>query len=159
MLVHVRDPRQALLSWHDFLPGVIRTLDPTQASHYRLPSDYLEWSSERQLDWLVDNWLQVITDWIIGWARAPELDCFKTRILYTTFEDLVQDQSAFFRRILDFYGIDHDLFVEPTRERGVANYRQGLTDSWRSVLSPAQKRKAAEIVPAWLLEKFAWPLE
>ena len=157
MLVHVRDPRQALLSWHDFLPGVIRALDPTQAAHYRLPADYLDWTSDRQLEWLVDNWLPVITDWIVGWTKAPELEYFKTKILYTTFEEMVKDQSAFFRRILDFYYIDYDLFVEPKRERGVANYREGHTDSWRYVLSPSQKRRAAEIVPIWLLKKFGWP--
>ncbi|MFY9736456.1 MAG: hypothetical protein WAL02_15200, partial [Rhodoplanes sp.] len=92
-----------------------------------------------------------------GWTKAPELEYFKTKILYTTFEEMVKDQSAFFRRILDFYYIDYDLFVEPKRERGVANYREGHTDSWRYVLSPSQKRRAAEIVPVWLLKKFGWP--
>lgn len=157
MYIHVRDPRQALLSWHDFLPGVLTSLDPTQAFHYRMPSEYLDWNSDQQLDWLVDNWLPVITDWIVGWARAPEQDYFKTEILFTTFEEMVADQTTFFNRILDFYGIDRDLFTPPEAKRGVSNYRKGDTHTWRKIMTPSQQRRAAEIVPAWLIERFNWP--
>ena len=140
MLVHVRDPRQTLLSWHDFMPKIAGELDPVQSKHYNLPDDYLEWTPEAQLDWLIDNWLPVLVTWLDEWKDAAESDSFKTEIHFSRFEDLRRNQELFFKKILDFFEVDPDLFDPPSAptRQGDRNFRKGEVDSWKTVLSAGQ---------------------
>ena len=105
MVVHVRDPRQAIISWCHFLPKVVTNLDPIQALHFDLPSDFSDWPFDRQLDWMIDNHMPHWVGWVAGWHAAASDPRFKTRILFTRHEDLVADQTAFFERLLAFYDI------------------------------------------------------
>jgi hypothetical protein len=159
MLVHVRDPRQALVSWFYFMSAVIRDLDPSQALHYDVPEDYLSWPSERQLDWQIDHMLPGFVGWITGWLDAPREPWFKTRVLYTTFEDMVADTPRLVDRILDFYEIDRTGFVYPEKPRvhGDRNFRRGEVDEWRTVMSPAQIERATSAIPQRLFNRFGWP--
>jgi hypothetical protein len=159
MHVHVRDPRQALISWFYFMPAVLRSLEPSQGMHYDVPEDYLGWPQPRQLDWQIERFLPWLVDWIAGWLDAPRQPWFKTRILYTSFEEMVADTRAFFDRILAFYEIDPACFTYPETPRvhGDRNFRRGQVDEWRSVLSPEQIERASSAIPARLLDRFGWP--
>jgi hypothetical protein len=134
MQVHVRDPRQVMISWFHFLPHVARDLDPVQVLHHGMPDDYFERSTERQLDWLIDNWLRWTIDWIEGWVQAEREPWFKTKLLFTTFEDMIADPKAFFDRILDFYDVERDLFVHPSKpaHQGDRNFRLGAAGALQS---------------------------
>lgn len=158
LLVMVRDPRQALMSWHDFMPKIASDMDPVQAQHYNLPDSFLDFSDEEQMDWLIDNWLPVLVTWLDEWKEASRTDWFETKIHYARFEDLRKDQEKFFLDILDFFEIDHDLFempTEPTKE-GDRNFRQGHVDSWRTETSPGQRSRIERIVPHDLLTFYGW---
>lgn len=158
MLVHVRDPRQALISWHHFMPKIAGELDPVQSKHYNLPDDYLSYSDAEQMNWLIDNWLPVLVTWLEEWKQASSLDWFKTEIHYSKFEDMKLDQAKFFEGILDFFEIDHDLFdmpVKPTRE-GDRNFRKGLINTWNSELNPEQLARVDQAVPKELLDFYGW---
>jgi Sulfotransferase domain len=157
--VHVRDPRQAMVSWFHFMPGVVQQEDVAQGLHYNVPSDYFEWSTERQIDWQIDNWLRWEIEWIDGWLRASDEPWFKTKIFYTTFEDMVREPEPFFARILEFYGIDPGLFEAPQkpRSRGDRNFRKGALDEWRALLTPAQIERASAMIPERLFDQFGWP--
>ncbi len=159
MIVHVRDPRQSMVSWAEFMPAVITRLDPSQALHYRVPDDFASWPIVRQIDWHIDNWLRWSIEWIEAWLRAPDQPWFNTQILYTRFEDMVLDQTAFFDRALDFFGIDHDRFKFPAPPTcpGDRNFRLGRIDEWRDVLTPAQIKRASSMIPDELFERFSWP--
>jgi hypothetical protein len=159
MQVHVRDPRQVMISWFHFFPHVARELDPVQALHHGVPDDYFERSAERQLDWLIDNWLRWTIDWIEGWVQAEREPWFKTKLLFTTFEDMIADPKAFFDRILDFYGVERDLFVHPSKpeHQGDRNFRLGEVDEWRRVLTPDQQKRASGLIPLSLYRRFGWP--
>lgn len=159
MMVQVRDPRQALMSWHDWMPKVVSNMDSVQSKHYELPDDYLERTGEAQMDWLVDNWLPVLVTWLQEWREAQALDWFATEILFTKFEDLKRDQTAFFDRILDFYAIDRDLFdpPQPPLGEGDRNFRKGELESWRHQATPAQIERMRTHVPKDLLNYFGWP--
>ena len=159
MIVHVRDPRQALISWFHFLPSVIRVLDPSQQLHYDVPEDYLSWPEPRQLDWQIEHFLPWFVDWIIGWLDAHRQPWFETRILYTSFEDMVSNTRGFFDRILEFYDIDRACFTYPETPHvhGDRNFRRGLIDEWRTALSPEQIERASAAIPDRLYDRFGWP--
>ena len=76
-----------------------------------------------------------------------------------TNEELSRDPQAFFARILDFYGIDPDLFDMPAPPKaGKQNVRSGQTDEWRTKFTPAQLERCLQIVPGDLCSRFGWPL-
>ena len=141
MIVHVRDPRQCLLSWHDFLPRILTEMDPIQGKHYDIPDDYLSYSSDRQMDWLIDNWLPKLVKWLRDWKEADRAEWFQTRIYFSRFEDLRADQSRFFWEIRNFLGAAELPFEEPSPPKGQGdrNFRKGDIDSWRATLTPAQR--------------------
>jgi hypothetical protein len=158
MIVHVRDPRQALLSWIHFVVPVIRDMDPVQAIHYGMPDDYLSRDFSRQADWQIEYWLPKLVYWMEGWMDAPSNPWFTTKIHYSTFERMKQDQKAFFDGILDFYEIERDLFDYPEQPKapGHFNFRKGDVDEWRAVFSAEQVARVNNLVPSRLLDFFGW---
>lgn len=159
MVVHVRDPRQAIVSWCHFLPRVIREADPIQAKHFGLPGGFASWAFDDQLAWLVEHHLRHWIRWVQGWHAASIDPEFRTRILFTRQEDLVEDQEAFFGRILEFYELDRAAFTLPEQPvAGKRNYRSGETAEWRRVLTPAQQAQAASWMTPALCEAFGWPV-
>jgi hypothetical protein len=159
MLVQVRDPRQAMISWYHFMPSVVTKLDHTQALHYRVPEEYWTWPTERQLDWQIDHWLVWVIDWIRGWVEAENEPWFTTKLHFARHEDLVADPKRFFDDILAFYGIDRELFDYPSQPTfaGDRNFRLGTTDEWRRLLTPEQIERASAKIPQTLYERFGWP--
>lgn len=158
LIVHVRDPRQSMVSMFHYMPDVVTKLEPSQALHYGLPDAFLQQSIEQQLDWYIDNWLPWSIRWIEGWLGAVTEPWFCTRILYTRFEDMVQYPELFFAQLLDFYEIDRTGFNLPTTptRRGDRNFRLGQIEEWRDVLNPAQRERASALIPQTLLDRFGW---
>jgi hypothetical protein len=157
MIVHVRDPRQAILSWTHFIAHVVRSVDPVQGLHYGLPWNFLTWNFHSQLDWQIDNFLPKFVDWVRQWHETSRNPTFKTRILFTTNELLAQDPKEFFTKILDFYGIDRDLFDEPQPPvSGALHVRSAKPDEWRSVFTQEQLLRATSMLPNELCAFFGW---
>jgi Flp pilus assembly protein TadD len=158
MVVHVRDPRQAMISWCHFLPAYAGGTDPAEATLYGLPEGFITWDQSAQLDWLIDHHFALWVDWIQGWHQATAEDRLSTRVLFTRHEDLVADRSKFFERILQFYEIDPTLFkAPPLPHRGESNFRSGETQEWRRVMTPAQQARVNALLPPALADVFDWP--
>ena len=68
MVVHTRDPRQAVLSWH-ILPRMYENEKESLFARMSLqvPKDYFEWESER-LDWYLKHNFQPWVEWIQKWG-------------------------------------------------------------------------------------------
>lgn len=159
MMVHVRDPRQAMISlYHRFSKAEILQHNPLLALHSDIPEGYYDWSTERQIDWQIDHWLPELIAWIKGWADAPREAWFTTTILYTSFERMVSEPEAFFQEILGFYQIDSSLFDAPGRPttEGDRNFRRGEVDEWRRILTPQQARRASDLIPDEIFDRFGW---
>jgi hypothetical protein len=161
LLVHLRDPRQVIVSWSHFIPAVIAHVDPVQRIHYDMPEEFLSWNEPQRLDWLIDHHLPMFIAWIDGWMRAPQHPWFSTRILFTTFEEMKQEPLAFFRRILSFYDVPPDRVPAEDLAVGAAqpgqhNFRRGEIDEWRRVFTPEQAERANALVPRAMLERFGW---
>lgn len=157
VVVHVRDPRQALVSYANFMPAVLA--DGAQVHRLQIPADYVSWPFERQLDWQIDHWLPGAIAWTADWAAAGERPDLRERILFTRFAEMVADRRALTEKILDFYGVDHALFdfeAQGDPKAGQLNFRSGQTDEWRRVLSEPQLAKVATMMPRDLLSRFDW---
>lgn len=109
MIVHVRDPRQALLSWaHHILkyyesPRIYLRFD----MGIDLPHNYRDRSFEQQLDWLIEHYFPKQLEWLRGWLRAHSDPGFKTDILFTNYRDFHSSSDQFWKSIQDFYQFEN----------------------------------------------------
>jgi hypothetical protein len=162
MVLHVRDPRQATLSWAHFCGKVkregrereLKTLTPP------LPDGYFDWPFDMQLDWQIDNHLPICIQWIEEWLDADDSPDFSTKILFTRFEDFKADNDAYYWKVIDFLGIDRKRFVLPERAQskneGEVNFRKGEIDEWRTAFTEEQAERATAMMSKRQMVRFAW---
>jgi len=159
LVVHVRDPRQAMLSGVHHLNDLRLRRGPNFVAKlpFSLPSNYFGLSLPEQIDWMIHNTLSEFVRWIEGWLDAAANPLFRPRVLFTRYEDLHANPEAFFERLLRFYEIAWRVpgFRLPPAQSG-QHYRNGLTDEWRTVLTPRQQEAASALVSARLRERFDW---
>lgn len=157
MVLHLRDPRGALLSWAHFIGRVVRDVDPVQRLHYGMPEGIEGWKFGKQIDWYIDNVLPTFVSWSSGWLEAIDTKDMGDKALITTYEELVADQDAFFDRLLSFYDIDRTLFEYPAKpKKGTLNFRKGDPQEWNKVFTVAQRKRASKAVSDDLKARFGW---
>jgi len=166
MIVHLRDPRQATLShlrntWRHKRLGEIWLDELVFLHDGGFPENFFDRSEGEQLDVYIDVKLHESVEWIQGWLEADENPGFRPEILFTTYEEFVQDKTAFIRKILDFYGIAHDRFDYPVEQEPDPDeflYEPSETAAeWMSVFTEEQKSRANALVPNDLCDRFHWP--
>jgi len=130
IILNVRDPRQATLSWLHHANRLAREHpDGINYTIHELPDGYLGWPIERQLDWQIDTHLVSAVGWLRNWFDWIDSDHAGPKVLVTRLEDLVADEQAFFERILEFLRIPKERFVYRPPEKTIThNYRLGATD-------------------------------
>jgi len=157
LVIQIRDPRQALLSWAYFITQVVQSVDPVLRYHFGLPNDYEGRKFEAQIDWLIEHHLPDFINFIAGWLEISENPEFQTEVLFLTHESLADNQGAYFSRLLSFYEIPEKAFVFPEEPKhGSLNFRQGKTDEWRHIFSVKQAERATALIPERLFDKFGW---
>ena len=168
IVVHIRDPRQAALSWMYHIDGT--TGERTSVRRLMSPAVPADWKAIElgdRLDWTIANHLPALIEWTAGWVRAagrgsPPLEIMVTRFedfrMVTRFEDFRTGEDAFCRSILDHYGIgDMAMNMHPLASSdGALDRRKGEADEWRSVFSAAQLARTSAMLPADLCKRFGW---
>jgi hypothetical protein len=158
LVVHIRDLRQSLLSFAHFIGSVVRHNDPVQAYHFRVPLDFCDRPLRERIDILLNGYMQDQVDWVQSWIDAERDESFKPDILFLSQEQLVKDQTGYFDLLLGFHGIDRDQFTyPPLPEAGKKNFRSGRTDEWREAFLPDQLKRATDMIPLQMRQKFGWP--
>jgi len=150
IIVHVRDPRQSFLSW---LHHKSRYLDEFPESAQRTLAMR---SKAELLDELFDDYVSSIR-WIEGWLDAEA----EITVLFSTFEDFLQDREKFIKRYLEFYGGQAEHFSldrAVTRQAGTDyHFRLGRSDEWRDVFPVAASKRLTAWLPESLRRRFNWP--
>lgn len=165
VLVHLRDPRQAMLSYVHYLndPSFRANEKATLKFIYPpLPDDFYALPLSQRLDWGIDHWLPLLVDWVQGWLKAEAEGAAAgtpLRIGFTRFEEMATDREAFIARVLDFFDIPAArFFAPPLKAEEIKHFRRGETDEWRRALTPAQIARANRQIPPAMAERFGWPL-
>ena len=156
VIVHLRDPRQSLLSWAHFLKGDVskRLLAPIwrkttpRAGFFRQPL-------ATQIDWHIDNYLPIVIRFMEDWVAVRNDESSGVAVCFMTFEEFRTDPSGYFDSILDFYAIDRRLFA-PDAEAEVIHLRKGALDEWRDAFTETQAERAWSRIPAALADEFGW---
>ncbi|MBT4699892.1 MAG: hypothetical protein HOB79_02360 [Rhodospirillaceae bacterium] len=167
MVVHVRDPRQATVSWLHHLQNFNNHRKTIPATEFglegttpALPENYFSWSDQKQMDWLLDTHFIQLVAWAAAWTEA-ERKAGKPRILITLYEDFLVDRDAVFKSILKFLDIPEQRFdwAALPQKSPQTHFRKGMADEWRDVLTGDQQKRARDAIPRALAERFDWPLD
>lgn len=158
MILHVRDPRDALVSMieyterqknHPFILGLVTPLPPPE---------YFGWSYEKKVDWHIDRFYTNSLNWLEQWATFIQANP-QLQVLVTSFEDMATRPLEFFREILSFYGTDPSLFNEKhvfpfTRDQ--FNADPSDIGIWRVKLTPAQQNRVKDLLKPELTKFYQW---
>ncbi|MEM9753187.1 MAG: sulfotransferase domain-containing protein [Planctomycetota bacterium] len=166
VVVHVRDPRQATLSWTHHIDKV--HADPNlrgrlAVAHPDLPGDYFDRPFEDRLQWQLEHHLPACVAWVRGWCEQADRPDSPLQIMFTTFANIKADPASFFAGLLGHYGIDatrlNQESLHAERREGTDHFRKGKLDEWRSVFSEAQRIQATQMIDPKLAERFDWSLD
>jgi hypothetical protein len=158
MVLHVRDPRQALVSWVHHVDRVYRLEgDEALLLHApRPPAAYFSWEFAQKLDWHIDHYLPSLIDWLVCWLAIH--DEGRLPILLTTYEELCGDVVGLCRRICDFCGVAEERFRFIDIPKTIDHHFRLADDSeWRRVLSAEQIEAVDAMLPVELAHRFGWP--
>jgi len=156
LVLHLRDPRQVLLSWAYFVRDDIAQtpLGPLWRQTCP-PAAYLQGDFNALLDWCVDRYLPQVVAFIEGWAAIADDPDTPLSVRFSTFEHFLEAPEDHLRDILAFY--EQPLDVMDTRaDAADGHFRRGKRDEWRDALTAEQKARANAQLPAWILERFGW---
>jgi sulfotransferase family protein len=149
IIVHVRDPRQALLSWMHHISRY--SAEFPESANRRLAAR----SGAELVEEFFDDYVSSIR-WIEGWMDAEA----ELTVLYSTFESFVEDQERFVNRYLEFYegAVEHFSFERAmNRVEGTDyHFRLGQPDEWRAVFPREEAKRLTRWLPERLKERFKW---
>jgi hypothetical protein len=161
-VVHVRDPRAAIISWTRHMERNLPTRGLgylTYSCEQEVPGCYLQWSFEQRLQWQIEHVMPRMVAWIDGWLALADHSSSVT-FLVTDYAELARDSRAYVLKLLDFYEIPYqqDWVKIPRREVGHNNIFS-LPQPGASLPEPI----SAEILacadagtPARLIDRFGW---
>jgi len=158
-VVHIRDPRQATLSWwhhirkrHEEKSDLLLQVDH---GHFDEERFFNGLNDQEQLDYLIDHHLPACVQWIDEWLEAAQT----RKILITTYDEFVENPEEFFGVILAFF--DHTVYnfkqPEPPK-KGKKHYRSGTKDEFRTVFTKRQNETAFLNIHDHIVDRFGWEL-
>jgi len=170
MVIHVRDPRQAMLSWVHFIDKLYKA-DSLLVMDYPLCDDYFSLTHEEQIHCEqyflkkleekisvhIEHYMPMLIEWLIGWMEQEEHPKCNIKIKFTRFEDFKYEPEKFYRDILSFYNIDMARFKMPDFNlHGKSHFRKGLVEEFRDVFTSEQMGKVNDMIPDRIFNKFGW---
>jgi tetratricopeptide (TPR) repeat protein len=149
VIVHVRDPRQWLVSAAERGRLYANLSIPSYRQETR-------GGLAQTIEFMMGSLLPEIIEWIKLWIVARQ----RLTVHFTTFEDFVRDRDGFIDRILSLYAGDTRFFdrANASREQPGVDYhrRLGSTDEWRTVLTREQIDRINGLIPNEFWNMFEW---
>ena len=152
VIVHVRDPRQAILSWMHEMEHNESVLFPT--GEYINCSE-LDW--ETYADLVIDKEYPYFVEFIKGWLSVFKEENRGFDMLLTRHNKLSDDPEGFFKEIMDFLDMPHWVFIFPKPPRvGSLNFRKNDPNEWRTSFSKQQQEHMSAALDHEILDYFGW---
>ncbi len=162
MVVHLRDPRQAMLSYVHFLGTRQFRLNEAETLLFiypPMPEDFYSRDLEAKIDWAIENWLPLLVEWVEEWvAAAAARD--RPIIKFTRYEDLVENGDEVMRDLLEFFRVPLARYLPPRIEASEEiHFRKGEVDEWARAFTSKQIALANAKIPPALAARFGWVIE
>ncbi len=157
ILLNLRDPRQASLSWAHFVKSDVsmRLMAPIWRKIVP-PREILQSDFNRLLDWAIDCYLPLAVAWIADWTKLVSMaEAAPLRVFAARFETFRSEPERYFEGVLDFLEIDRRTFAM-TAEAETVHLRRGALEEWREVFTSAQAEQAWSKLPKELADYWGW---
>lgn len=155
-LLHLRDPRSALLSWVHHVDR-LRNERPEKLlySPPRLPEEYGSMGFEEKLDWQINHYYPQMIEWIERWVKVVDE---RSDIVVTTFGQMHNRDESFIRELIGkLYGKELPGDIKLPAKTLRSHFRSGRRDEWLEVFSREQINRTTRMIPASLRQRFNWP--
>jgi len=158
LVIHQRDPRQAVLSWAHFAKDDVghRMMAPIWRGIVP-PAEVLEAGLERVVDWSIDRVLPRFIRFAEAWQAVAADRGHGLRLHFSSFEGFRENPEAVVEEVVAFNGIEPRLF--DARVAAAApdiHRREGEAEEWRRVMTREQRRRAEAMIPTALRDRFGW---
>lgn len=151
IIVHLRDPRQAFVSWLKFYPILQGALK--QAIEDKLK--VMGMSSLEEAFFIL--FYEKMIDFIEGWYDVFQKTELSENMIITTHEQLVHEPEALTQKLSSFVNVSPDVFTLSGKpETGKMNFRKGKTNEWKSFFSEKMLLKLNKKVNHKIFEKLNW---
>jgi len=160
IVVHFRDPRQALVSWVHYADKFHTDHDLFAYEDIDIPLDYFEKSFEEKIDIMIELYYPWFVAFVDRWLAYEREDIPKwgIEVRFTEFRKMKNDPDSFFNEICEFYEINQEgLRQNRINPQGAHSHdRKGELEEWRQVFTPDQIRKTSAVITSEMVEKFGW---
>ncbi len=156
LVVHVRDPRQVLISLiHHIDKDILRSnFLPAEIKPY-----YKNWSLSEKIDWSIEYLYPSIIAWIDDWVTYKALqatDANPIDILFTTYEDMLENEELQHRKVAAFYHSPiKQAYIRPAKNEAV-HFRKGDVQEFKTIYNKQQLLKVDTATPLYMYEYFGW---
>jgi hypothetical protein len=156
IVFHLRDPRQATLSWAHFVRDdvAMRLMAPLWRKIVP-PLAVLRGDMPGLIDWCIETYLPLLMDFIRGWEAVSADPAQPIQVMFQSFELFRAEPRRYFDEVLAFCAVDPALFAIEA-EAEIVHLRKGLVDEWRTVFSKDQAARAWRLIPDDLADGFGW---
>lgn len=154
ILIHVREPRQAMISRLFYQESLM--LEYHQFLNTRfLPEEYPLLNLEKRVDIFIDTWLRFINYYIESWLQIKENTNFFD-IKFSTFEDMIKDKHGFIEDIMEFFEIP-DIKIKGLNKNAITKKRKGENFEWMTLFTEKQRENASAIISDNVKKYFNYP--
>jgi hypothetical protein len=147
IIVHVRDPRQVLVSMahHFFESG--KEVGRFGVDSRQINSEDLV----KTFDYLISNVFPVLVQYVCDWREASKSNVLE--VSFFTYEEFLSNPGKYLSEVLNVLGVDR----VSVNSNYVQHYRRGQADEWRTALTAEQRASVNNAMPSELLQLFNWP--
>ncbi|ALS99058.1 sulfotransferase domain-containing protein [Lacimicrobium alkaliphilum] len=150
LILHLRDPRQALVSWikfEDKMKGPLKTYLHSKK----------EYNVQDKFEYFYQVFYLTMVDFIQGWSELLDSSQLISNTLITTQEELKNHPQSLNEKLSNWIGLSPgNLAIDEKPVEGELHFRKGRTDEWKGFFSKEQINKLNQVLPVAIREKFLW---
>lgn len=145
--VHLRDPRDSLLSWlhksnNQFILGDHPSMNELAASGYAIRRDWSTLTRDYQQQWLVEHYFPELCLWSKKWLDTIRSGSDGMEYMLTSFELMSRTPKSYIESLSKFYSLDLNVeeirFPELKKGSFANNFRSGKSGGYKEELSDYQ---------------------
>jgi hypothetical protein len=145
VIVQLRDPRQAIVSWIHHENKAYRE-NEFQLEVRQYPKHYFSFTFEERIDYHLKHQFMNLINWIRGW-KALYASPLAQRCLFLTHEKLSSAPTEYSSIFCDYLGVpDQFISLSHRPKKGELNFRSGTRGEWRSSLTPRQQEQMLDVM-------------
>ncbi len=158
LIVHLRDPRQAVLSWtHFVIDDVSRRRMGAIWRSTVPPRSVLDGGFASVLDWSIEHVLPRYVDFARRWATLADGPSGRLRVRLLSYERFLEDPDGYVDEVLEHFSIPERLYDRRAAAAAASvHLRKGRRDEWRDVFTRRQRQRADALLDAELCARFGW---